>query len=183
MTHEPRGKYKEDLLLEAPTDCVPQNKIVVEVKSTIVKRKKSPATEDMRELDDWVFDLSGEKDIRSRSLTRWKNPVLIEQHIGTAAQGITFLETAGAIPYSPVHLSPVKGLLVFNGPTTTPFDKRDVDWLGYNEREFAGIRSFCVLSLESLLHWVDACDDNDNLNRVFWRTLHETSGLCPDPSA
>ena len=181
VTPDPRGNNKEDLLLEAPAEWTPQNRIVVEVKSTIVDHKKSPAIRDLRELDDWVFDVSGEKDIRGRSLTRWKNPLLIEQHIGTANQGHTYLTTAGAIPYSPVHLSPVKGLLMFNGPTTTPFDCRDENWLGHNEREFAEIRSFCVLSLQSLLKWIDAFDANADLNQFFWRTLHETSGLCPDP--
>lgn len=175
---EPRF-VKDDLLIEPPTDWLPQIKIAVEAKGP--KSKERLTTRDLRQLDDWVFDLSGEKDIRRRSLIRWKNPLLREQDIGTPELGMTILETAGAVPYSPVHPSPVKGLLVFNGPTNKSFEDRSADWFPSNERKFAEIRSFCVLSLESLLRWVEACEYDDQLKQLFWLQLHETFGLCPDP--
>ena len=172
---------KEDLLFEPPDDWVPQIPMAVEVKSTIVEHKKRLLTEHLRQLDDRIFELSGEKEIRGRTLTQWKNPVLVEGHIGPPGLGVKFIETRGALPYSPVHPIPYKGILVFNGPTTTPFDKRLIDWLGDEQKQFAEARSFCVMSLKTLLDWVEACDSNGDLRETFWRVLHETFGRCPDP--
>lgn len=151
---------KEDGLVQARADWIPQIAMVVEVKSTTTETKTGPTTDHLRQLDDYVFELSGEMEIRRRTLTRWKNPLLREQRIGTPEHGITYLDTAGAIPYSPVHPAAYKGVLVFNGPTTTPFDERPENWLR---------------------GWVDACEFDSDRAEFFGQVLHATFGLCPDP--
>lgn len=179
VSHEPRGS-KEDFILKPRADWLPQNTIVLEVKGKL--SKTSPNTkEDLRQLDDRVFELSGEMTIRRRTLHAWNDPLHRVQNIGPPHLGISYVTNPGAIPRSQTHPAAVKGVLLFNGPTTTPFEEREVDWLGQDQMEFAVIRSFCVISLQTLISWVNACNENDELCGIFWRMLHETHGCMKNP--
>jgi hypothetical protein len=177
---EPRGS-KEDFILKPRADWLPQNTIVLEVKGKL--SKTSPNTkEDLRQLDDRVFELSGEMTIRRRTLNAWNDPLHRVQNIGPPHLGISFVTNPGPIPRSQTHPNVVKGVLLFNGPTTMPFEERKSEWLGSDQLEFAEFRSFCVISLQTLIGWVDACTEDDELCGIFWRTLYETHGCMKNPS-
>ena len=183
---------REDWLVEAPADWPPQLPMAVEVKSSMPDRRPgdrkprsgaSPTLTHLRQLDDYVFELSGEKAIRLRSLTQDNNPLFTKQNIGPPGMGISFLTTKGALPYSPVTDTPHKGLLVFNGPADIPFHEREEDWLGRNVKTFAEERTFCILSLSTLMAWVHACGSNRERQKYFWNVMCRTFGQCPEPPA
>ena len=177
-TVEPRG-VKDDVYVEPPDSWKPQHPIAIETKGP--PKTDHIRTNDLRQLDDWVFSLSREKEIRRRTLTEWRNPLLRRREIGPTGKGNVIFETPGAIPYAPVHPRPVKGMLVFNGPTSVPFSERVAEWFPHNEQVFAEERSFCVISLERLLAWIAFCEESPSYEEQFWQLLHNTNGLCPAP--
>ena len=154
----------EDFVIKPPENSelfyIP---LVIEVKS---RNKACPKLDHLRQLDDWVFDLSGEKHIRKRGLIQWKKPM---SKIGGGA--------IGAVQPRLIHPKRNKGVFVFNGPTNQPFNERSRDWLEDNQKQFVEDRGFCIISLESLISWAKACHgDNGRLN-LFWKNIYETSGI------
>ena len=59
----PRGAY--DARIPPPTDSEPSRPCVVEVKSS---SRPGPTRRDLRQLDDWVFEMSGEQEARKHGL-------------------------------------------------------------------------------------------------------------------
>lgn len=153
--------FLEDLVVRPAEGVSPAVPLVAEIKSS---SRASPARDDLRQLDDWVFDLSGEEGARKHGLTNYAS---------------YFLDVGFPIPA--FHPSPHKGVLVFNGPLGTEFEKRSTEWLGANEKEFAVKRNFCVISLPLLLKWHLFCRSSQDGSAQFWRTIHESSGLLPSP--
>lgn len=157
-----RGRpFLEDLVVRPADGLRPAVPLVAEIKSS---SRASPSRGDLRQLDDWVFDLSGEEGARKRGLTNYASYFL---RLG--------------FPTPAFHPSPHKGVLVFNGPLGTEFEKRSTEWLGANEKEFAARRNFCVISLPLLLNWHSFCRSSQDGSAQFWRTIHESSGLLPSP--
>jgi|GEM_PF-4535385 len=93
--------------------------LVIEVKSSV--KSSSPSRDDLRQLDDWVFDVSGEEHQR-KGRQRW---VTIENSQTGEKRSIPWLGPPTR------H----KGVFIFNGPTMTKFDDRPAKWLGANEEE------------------------------------------------
>jgi hypothetical protein len=140
----------------------PQKPVVIEVKSS---GKKSPTLDNLRQLDDWVFDLSGEEEARKKGLG------------GQAT--LTSIATRGLYIDTYHHPSPHKGVMVFNGPSGQSFEVRYRDWLEERQRKFAQKRNFCIISLECLISWYGKCISERAVVRDFWESIHSTCGIMP----
>jgi hypothetical protein len=128
-------------------------------------RRNGPGLSELRQLDDWVFRLSGEEKARKDGLS-------------SPSRIIT-----GGFGGGPVHHpSPHKGVFVFNGPLGKPFSDRDEKWLGPNELDFADSRNFCMLRFETLLNWSRLIEQGTVSLQEFWKLLHHTVGTMPEPS-
>jgi hypothetical protein len=108
-------------------------KLVLEIKS---HKNGVAATEDLRELDDWVFQLSGEEKARKQKVPvgtyGW---VMGQPHAGPG-----YFE----------HPDPHKGVFVLNHDCSQPFGERRPPF-GHNEIEFAKTRNFCLIDFQTLL--------------------------------
>lgn len=164
LVREGRRENLEDLVVAVPDFAKPSIPLVVEVKSG---KAASPTRGDLRQLDDWVFELSGEAEIR-------KNVNVYEDQDPNRTY-----EWPGAIqprPPQPRHPSPHKGVLLYNGPLGKPFDQRPIPMLGQNEAQFAQKRSFCVISFPCLLSWSAACNESRQTVQEFWARVQECTG-------
>ncbi len=124
----------EDFVVTPPQGAKTKNPLVIEVKSD---RKPVVRRDDLRQLDDWVFDLSQEEFARKSGL----------------GGGIDFLAmtTHGLRSRTHHHPTPHKGVLIFNAPVGMPFEQRTFDWLPTDELNFARKRNFCVMPIKHLL--------------------------------
>lgn len=143
----------EDFVVERGAGDEPADNLVLEVKAS---RKSQPTLDDLRQLDDWVFDLSGEEIARKEGLGGGLDSLAIA--------------TDGYYTETKRHPAPHKGVLVFNGPIGIPFDNRPRDILHPNQQVFAAKRNFCVIGLEQLLQVLS------NHREIAWNALHGTVG-------
>lgn len=142
---------KEDFVIVAKENDTPKDNFVVEVKSG---KNRPIDLKDLRQLDDWVFDLSGEGEARKHGLS----------------VGVAGIITGGLGLGPRRHPTPHKGVMIFNGPIGKPFSERSGPILHANQVEFARKRNFCVIGLEDLISLIEqgrAC---------LWTTLHSTVG-------
>ncbi len=160
----PGRDYMEDLVVHPPGDLLPKKPLVVEVKSS--SKSSSPSRDDLRQLDDWVFDLSGEESARKSGLQA--DPLEFELFGGMAS------------PRS-YHPSPHKGVFIFNGPLETPFENRPKVWLNSNEEAFAIKRDFCIISFHCLICWHEKSQQDMSISKVFWEEVHKTCGVLRNP--
>jgi hypothetical protein len=163
-----RSRSLEDRVVYPPSGMEPSVPAVVEVKSS---KYTSPSRDDLRQLDDWVFELSGEEVARKESL------------YGTR---IDFLQQSSEmVPYGVsgvrAHPSPHKGVLIFNGPLGVPFDQRPDSWLHPDQQAFAEKRNFCVVSLPCLLAWHEQVTSEPHRISEFWKKVIETAGVLASP--
>ena len=161
VEHGPDGSY--DALIRAPQGWQPDRPVVLEIKSG---KATGPGRSELRQLDDWVFELSGEEVARKGKGMAGGN--LVTQGLGPSR-------------YS--HPTPHKGVMIYNGPIGMPFEDRTLGngWLGLNENDFANRRAFCIASLACLLKWSEACQADKQVSRRFWETIHNTMGVLPPP--
>jgi len=124
---------QEDFVITAKTDDEYKDNIVIEVKSS---RSPNPKIDDLRQLDDWVFDLSGEEKARKRGLGGGLDPLV--------------MATNGLISRPKKHPTPHKGILIFNGPIGMPFEQRIAPILHPNQVNFVEKRNFCVIGIDKL---------------------------------
>jgi hypothetical protein len=157
----PDGYY--DVLIKPAGGWKPTYPLVVEIKSG---KSPSPGRHELRQLDDWVFELSGEEAVRKGK---------------AVAPGNLITRGLGGSLYS--HPTPHKGLMIYNGSLGTSFaDRTQGDaWLGANEKEFAERRAFCVASLPCILEWFDRHKRDDTIAHRLWETIHATIGVLPNP--
>ncbi|MHC4072990.1 MAG: hypothetical protein ACYSUD_10950 [Planctomycetota bacterium] len=156
----------EDLVIKPPENSGHYIPLVIEVKS---RDKQSPLMDHLRQLDDYVFDLSGEKGVRKRGLSQWNKP---KSQIGGMSIGAC----------QPPHIHPDrhKGVFVFNGPIGMPFENRSKTWLESNQKQFVEDRGFCLMSLEALITWAEVCHGDGDLLNQFWQKIYEANGIL-DP--
>lgn len=147
---------KEDFVVAAIENDEVGDNLVVEVKSS---RATQPDLDDLRQLDDWVFDLSGEEQARKHGLG--------------GGVDVLAMVTKGMISRAKRHPAPHKGVFIFNGAVGTPFSERPTQILHPNQLEFAKKRNFCVIGLGNLFELLDK-----GRNEA-WTTLHETVGEYP----
>ena len=149
-----------DAIIKPMPGFSPNMPLVLEIKSS---KEPSPTRNNLRQLDDWVFELSGEEIARKGKL-KWRGDRLRARYANPTVR----------------HPTPHKGVMVFNGPIGQPFLDRSNNWLGENERIFAEKRYFCIMSLYCLISWHDKCIDNQSLIQDFWRIIQMTAGVMPD---
>lgn len=150
----------EDLVVAAPTSSPLQRPLVIEVKSD---RKPTIQRQDLRQLDDWVFDLSQEDVAR-------------KQGLGGGIDALA-LTTNGLLTAKKFHPTPHKGVLVFNGPIGTPFEQRLSPPLNEDLLAFAVKRGFCVIPLARLINDVASVGTNATRRLQIWKTWQDTDGL------
>lgn len=150
----------EDLLVPPPLGAKTQRPLVIEVKSD---RKPHIQRDQLRQLDDWVFDLSQEERARKQGLGGGLSTLALAFH--------------GMAPLPPnFHPSPHKGVLIFNGPVGVPFSQRTQSPLSNDERAFAVKRNFCVLSLARLLEAVASVQGGAVPAVELWEHFQRTEG-------
>ncbi len=149
----PGRNRKEDFVVEAPCDSQLEDRIVIEVKSS---SSPNPKIDDLRQLDDWVFDLSGEEEARKHGLGGGLDVWAMAHH--------------GMFTSKKRHPTPHKGLMVFNGSIGTPFHERKSAILHPNHIEFAEKRNFCVISIADLPSVLSLGPEQA------WQVFHETVG-------
>lgn len=144
---------KEDFLIIARQNDTPNDNLVIEVKSG---KNRPIELKDLRQLDDWVFDLSGEEKARKHGL-------------GGGIDSLSMV-TEGLRTRRKHHPTPHKGVMIFNGPICIPFPERSGPILHANQVEFARKRNFCVIGLEDLIALIEQGRE------YLWTTLHSTVG-------
>jgi len=140
-------KGYEDFTINADKKFSTQESIVIEVKSS---KSAVPKLDDLRQLDDWVFKLSGEEDAR-------KN-------------GITSYSMFNTISQTNKHPTPYKGLFIFNGPIGIDFESRSKTCIHPSQMDFVITRNFCIITLNAL---IDLLKNDDEF---IWNTIHNTVG-------
>lgn len=150
----------EDFIIIPPENTNTRDPIVLEVKSS---RQPQIKREDLRQLDDWVFDLSNEHKARKHGL----------------GGGGDLLSYASGGVFTSINRrpSPHKGVMIFNGPVSTQFDQRRTSCLAANDIEFVEKRNFCVVPFESLLTFVSMIRDYTSTEVELWEKLHECIGV------
>ena len=128
-----REGMEDFIIINEPSSSYKDN-IVIEVKSS---KGPNPKLEDLRQLDDWVFDLSGEEEARKHGLGGGIDPVA--------------MITDGLMTSKKTHPTPHKGVFIFNGPVGVPFQERGSSILHPNQLEFVEKRNFCVIGIHDLL--------------------------------
>lgn len=153
----------EDFVIKPPENSGFYLPLVIEVKS---RSKQSPEMDHLRQLDDYVFDLSGEKGVRKSGYKLWNKP---SSKISGTSIGM----------WQPPHIHPkrYKGVFIFNGPIGMPFENRSPAWLEDNQKQFVKDRGFCMISLELLIKWAEACHGDCKRLNLFWQKIYETNGI------
>jgi hypothetical protein len=154
----PIGSY--DAIVHPFGDLEPSKPVVIEVKSS---KSTSLPREALRQLDDWVFELSGEERARKEGLG--------------GQPTATSIATSGFAIDIYTHPTPHKGVMVFNGQIGQPFEDRSKNWIGENEKDFAQKRDFCIISLECLISWYDGYERDNSVSCSFWEAIHSAAGV------
>jgi hypothetical protein len=146
---------QEDFLITAEANGEFNDNIVIEVKSS---RSPNPKLDDLRQLDDWVFDLSGEEKARKHGLGGGPDTLA--------------MATNGQISLPKKHPTPHKGVLIFNGPIGIQFEDRVAPILHPNQIDFVEKRNFCIIGINKLASLITQEPEN------IWSILHTTVGEC-----
>jgi hypothetical protein len=155
----------EDFIIPPPPDTQRKDPVVLEVKSS---RKPHIGRDDLRQLDDWVFDLSGEEEARKEGLG------------GGPGRGLAVV-THGLMSDKTRHPTPYKGIMVFNGPIGTDFSERRDNCFDENDREFIEKRNLCIIPLKVLIDYLATFQKDEGTRLVFWERIHKTAGTLGNP--
>jgi hypothetical protein len=155
-----------DAYIPAPDNISPQKALVVEVKSS---KKEWPVTDDLRQLDDYIYQLSGEERFRKQKIGLSHYPVWITNRISMPGWRISYPES-------------YKGVLVFNCTKGTHFEARSDKWVRHDQVKFAQQRRFCVMTLKCLLAWNDAIIGGEKTKQDLWSAIHQTDGELGSPT-
>ena len=105
---ESRAPNLENITIQPSAEFRTKKPIVVEIKSS---KYPQVSRSDLRQLDDWVYELSGEEIARKQGL----KPELVGMQTFPWYEVFT---KPGRHPY------PHKGVMIFNGPLGIPFEER-----------------------------------------------------------
>ncbi len=150
----------EDFIIKPPSDTQINDPLVLEVKSS---QKPHLSRDNLRQLDDWVFDLSGEEKARKEGLGGGVDPLA--------------MVTQGLASRKKRHPTPHKGILIFNGPVGIDFSERSSICFDENDREFIEKRNFCIISLDVLVNYMKAFEKDEAIRLIFWESIHKTAGM------
>lgn len=150
----------EDFVATPPTGATPNRPLVIEVKSD---RKSTVQTEVLRQLDDWVFDLSQEEVARKEGLGGGFD--LLSQYTG------------GLLTDTYHHPSPHKGVLVLNAPLGNSFEQRALPSLSADQVTFIQKRNFCIFPIQELIAIEQAIRQGRETVPDVWKAIHKTCGI------
>lgn len=150
----------EDYVVAPLEEAEPQRPLVIEVKSS---RKPTIGRDELRQIDDWVFDLSGEELARKHGLGDGRDTRAIMTH--------------GQFVSRKFHPTPHKGVLIFNGPIGIPFSERGGSCLNANDEDFVRKRNLCIIPFGVLIQYLDRFFSNANVATEFWTLIHATAGV------
>lgn len=155
-----RKNNLEDFLVDPSKEFETQIPLVIEVKSS-----KGPCLllDDLRQLDDRVFELSGEEEIRKRRALKDSKNI--------------FYITAGLPPGPDTHPTPHKGVLIFNGPLKVPFADRPKNCVHPNDRDFVEKRFFCIFPFSDIVEISKKISEGNLDKKQIWESIHQCSGL------
>ena len=137
--------------------------IVIEIKSG---KSLSPSRDNLRQLDDWIFELSGEELARREGLGKDEykyQPI-------TSPMGRYFVRQNKIY-----HPTPHKGLMIYNSVEGHHFNGIPLK-LEFNELEFCKKRNICVLSFAQLTAFHSHLISGKMSMDSFWATIHRTTG-------
>jgi hypothetical protein len=157
-----RAKNLEDFIIEPQRHFSIQSPLVIEVKSG--KHQYIPR-DDLRQLDDWVFELSGEEKDR-------KGDTFSDSFQAGWING-----ESAIIPKQYKHPTPHKGVMVYNGPVGTLFKERSNNCINPNDSEFVNKRFFCIIPFHILVSCFEKLLANEIEPKELWEKIHRTSGL------
>ena len=161
-----RGRQKlEDFVIDAPDGAKTKQPLVLEVKSD---RKPTLQREDLRQLDDWVFDLSQEEVARKGGL-------------GGGFDAMAFA-TSGLVSGRKHHPSPHKGVMIFNAPVGIQFEERKSPCLSPDDFDFVKKRNFCIIPLSVLISLSESVTKGSRSVVEVWEAIHSTCGELKDVS-
>jgi hypothetical protein len=155
----------EDFVIRAPGGVTPATPLVLEVKSS---GKPHLTRKELRQLDDWVFELSGEQKARKYGLGGGGGT----DYLAFASMGLVSRHSKPVF-----HPTPHKGVLIFNGPIGRPFTERTTDCIGPNDEEFVDKRNFCIIAFDVLINYFEECSLDPEIKNRFWSQIHSTTGL------
>jgi hypothetical protein len=138
--------------------------IVLEIKSG---KSNCPSRTQLRQLDDYIFELSGEEKARKEGLgeTGLKYDPL-QSIYGNNLKKQKKL----------YHPTPHKGLMIYNNTEGSFFKENFVFELGYNEKEFSVKRDICILSYKEFLELSKPIIENEMPLEYLWDLIHKTVG-------
>lgn len=154
----------EDFILPPSDESSPNFPLVLEVKSS---RKPQIGRDELRQLDDWVYDLSQEEIARTHGL-------------GGTVDSLAIL-AGGMMTQMHRHPSPHKGVMIVNAPLGIPFGERLTSPVAENDRDFVEKRNFCILPLSVLIECTDAIMNSRFSIAEFWHLIHQTRGILESP--
>jgi len=154
----------EDFVVNPPIGYEPSKPMIIEVKSS---RKQQISRNQLRQLDDWVFQLSGEQEARKYGLPG-------KGGIDTLAVASSGLLTRKSRPRH--HPTPHKGVFIFNGSIQTSFNKRNSNCLSPNDEDFVNSRDFCILPFNVLVDCSKKYASDSQIKKIFWEKVHKASG-------
>lgn len=157
-----RAMNLEDFIIEPRKHFSIQSPLVVEVKSG--KGQYIPR-DNLRQLDDWVFELSGEEKAR-------KGDTFNDSFQPGWSYGKSVI-----MPKQYKHPTPHKGVMVYNGPVGTMFKDRNNNCINPNNSEFVDKRFFCIVPFHILLSCSEKLIANEIEPEELWEKIHKTSGL------
>ena len=72
--------------------------------------------------------------------------------------------------------------MIFNGLVGEDFSQRNrIIYFDENDREFIEKRNFCIISLEVLIAYEKAYEEDRQMGIVFWERIHQTTGMLSGP--
>jgi len=143
---------KEDLIIRKPSP------VVIEVKSR--RNKEGILYEHLRQLDDRIFELSGEEEARKGNVPVFKP---------TWSYGKSVI---GGSSFN--HPKPHKGVLIFNGPTSIPFHARSGSCLPPNQKDFVEKRRLCIIPFATLIKYYERYKEDASASDTLWGKMLST---------
>lgn len=138
--------------------------IVLEIKSG---KSNFPSRTQLRQLDDYIFELSGEEKARKEGFGE----------SGLKYDPLYNIYGHGLVKKTKLyHPTPHKGLMIYNNTEGTFFKENFLFELGFNEKEFCIKRDICVLSYKEFLDISKLIMEDKMQIEDFWNLIHKTVG-------
>jgi len=157
-----RANNLEDFIIKPRQHFKMKSPLVVEVKSG---KKHYVDRKSLRQLDDWVFELSGEDKARKGDT------------LNASAKAGWSYGSSVMMPKAYEHPTPHKGVMIYNGPVGVVFEERGTNCINPSDEEFANKRFFCIIPFHVLIRYSERISAEEIEPEELWEKIHKTSGL------